>query len=79
MATALAAHRGQRRASRDAAARGARRRLADRAGLPPDADADGLREAAARLGLDDAEIDAVLGDGDALAAGRALAKLEARR
>jgi hypothetical protein len=63
----------------DAAARGARRRLADRAGLPPAAGEPALREAAERLGLDAAEIDAVLGDGDALAAGRALAKLEARR
>jgi len=62
----------------EAAARGARRRLADRAGLPPAAAESALREAAERLGLDAAETAAVLGDGDALAAGRALAKLEAR-
>ncbi len=62
-----------------AAARGARRRLERRGGLPPGAGEPELREAAARLGLDDSETAAVLGDGDdALAAGRALAKLEPR-
>jgi hypothetical protein len=56
-----------------------------RTGLPPDAAADPaeLAKAAARLGLDRAEVDAVvadqLGDGDLLAAGTALAKLSETR
>jgi hypothetical protein len=78
VATALAAT-GDTAGVADAAARGARRRLAERAGLPPAAGEPELREAAERLGLEAAEIDALFGDGDALAAGRALAKLEARR
>jgi len=61
------------------AARGARRRLEARAGLPAGAAEPALRDAAARLGLDEAETRAALGDGDELAAGRALAKLEGRR
>jgi hypothetical protein len=78
VATALAAS-GDHRGVAEAAARGARRRLAERAGLPPGADDPALREAAARFGLDDGETAALLGDGDELAAGRALAKLEAGR
>jgi hypothetical protein len=78
VAAALAAS-GDRRGVADAAARGARRRLADRAGLPPHAGEPELREAAARFGLDGTETAALLGDGDELAAGRALAQLEARR
>ncbi len=46
---------------REAAARAARRRLEARAGLPAGAGEPALREAAARLGLDAAETDAVLG------------------
>jgi hypothetical protein len=61
------------------AARAARRRLEARAGVPAGAGEPALREAAARLGLDEAETDAALGDGDGLAAGRALAKLAGRR
>jgi Domain of unknown function (DUF4350) len=65
---------GDRAGVADAAVRSARTRLERSAG------AGELREAAARLGLDDAETAAVLGDGgDPLAAGRALAKLEGRR
>jgi hypothetical protein len=78
VAAALAAS-GDRRGVGEAAARGARRRLEVRAGLPAGAGEPALREAAARLGLDDSETAAVLGDGDELAAGRALAKLEGRR
>jgi hypothetical protein len=78
VATALAAT-GDARGVADAAARGARRRLAERAALPPAADEPALRAAAERFGLDDAETDALFGEGDAVAAGRALAKLEARR
>jgi hypothetical protein len=78
VATALAGT-GDAHGVADAAARGARRRLADRAGLPPAADEPALREAAERFGLDDAETAALFGGDDALAAGRALAKLEARR
>jgi hypothetical protein len=78
VAAALAAS-GDRRGVADAAARGARHRLEARAGLPADADEPSLREAAARFGLDDAETAAVLGDGDELAAGRALARLEGPR
>jgi hypothetical protein len=69
---------GDRRGLAAAAAAGARRRLADRAGLPPGAGEPALRMVAERFGLDDAEVDAVFGEGDELAAGRALAKLEAR-
>jgi hypothetical protein len=78
VAAALAAS-GDRRGVADVAARGARRRLEARAGLPAGADEPSLREAATRFGLDDAETAAVLGAGDELAAGRALAKLEGRR
>jgi hypothetical protein len=78
IAGALAAS-GDRAGIAGAAARGARRRLGERAGLPPDAAEPALREAAARFGLDDAETAALLGGGDGLAAGRALAKLEPRR
>ena len=72
---------GDRRGIADAAAHAARRRLEARAALPPGAGEPALREAAARLGLDAAETDAVLGagDGDELVAGRALARLEAGR
>jgi len=77
VANALAAT-GDRQGIADAAARSARRRLADRAGLPPAADEAALREAAGRFGLDAEETDALFG-ADELAAGRALAKLEARR
>jgi hypothetical protein len=64
----------------EAAARAARRRLAARAGLHAAAGTDALREAAARCGLDEAETAAVLATGeiDALAAGRALARLGGR-
>jgi len=78
VAAALAAS-GDRRGVGEAAARGARRQLEVRAGLRAGAGDPALREAAARLGLDDSETAAVLGDGDELAAGRALAKLEGRR
>jgi Domain of unknown function (DUF4350) len=63
-----------------AAARAARSRLERRSGLPAGAGEPELREAAARLGLDDPETSAALGDGagDRLAAGRALARLERR-
>jgi len=58
----------------------ARTRLARRAGLTADADADTLARAAARFGLPDDEIRAVLGGGGSgpniLAAGSALARLE---
>jgi hypothetical protein len=81
VAAGLAAS-GDVRGVAGAAARGARRRLEARAGLPPGADPQALRDAAARFGLDGEETAALLGDGDgdggALAAGRALAKLEAR-
>ena len=71
---------GDRAGVAGAAARGARRRLELRAGLRPGAAEPELREAAARLGLDEAETAAVLGEGDdVLAAGRALARLEGRR
>jgi Domain of unknown function (DUF4350) len=79
VAAALAAS-GDRAGVASAAARGARRRLELRAGLPPGAGEPELRDAAARLGLDDAETATLLaGGGDALAAGRALARLERRR
>jgi hypothetical protein len=78
VAAALVAS-GDRRGVGDAAARGARRRLEVRAGLPAGADERALREAAGRFGLDEAETAAVLGDGEELAAGRALAKLDGRR
>jgi len=78
VAAALAAS-GDPRGVADAAARGARRRLEVRAGLPAGADEQSLREAAARFGLDDAETAAVLGEGDGIGAGRALAKLEGPR
>ena len=73
---------GDERGIAAAAARAARRRLAARAGLPPAAGAADLRDAAARLGLDESERAAILApedDADALAAGRALARLEAGR
>ena len=58
----------------------ARRRAAARAGLPADAGPDDLRRAAAGLGLDPEDADALLRpaatDGDVLAAGRALARIE---
>lgn len=58
----------------------ARARLAARTGVDPD-DAEGLRRAGARLGLGAAELDAVLAGGrgsdELVAAGRALARLEA--
>ena len=58
----------------------ARRRIAARAGLPADAGPDDLRRAAAGLGLDPEDVEALLRpaatDGDALAAGRALARVE---
>ena len=80
VASALVAS-GDRRGVAGAAARAARRRLEARAGLPAGAGEPALREAAARLGLDTAETEAVLGahDGDDLAAGRALARLEGGR
>ncbi len=78
VASALAAS-GDRRGVGDAAARGARRRLEVRAGLPAGASDAAVREAAARFGLDEPETAAVLGAGDELAAGRALARLEGRR
>ena len=63
-----------------ATAAAARRRLETRAGVPAGAGEDALREAAARFGLDESATAAVLAaDGasepDALAAGRALARL----
>ena len=72
---------GDERGIAAGAARAARRRLAARAGLPPEPGPDALRAAAGRFGLDDAETAAVLAeaDPDALAAGRALARLGARR
>jgi len=74
IASALEAS-GDRRGIAEAAARGARRRLAARAGLAPDAPEAALREAAQRFGLGAAETAAVLDvhAGDDLAAGRALA------
>jgi hypothetical protein len=54
----------------------ARARIAKRAGLPPDAAAESVAAAARRLGLPEAEIDAMLGVGandPVLGAGRALA------
>jgi hypothetical protein len=58
----------------------ARRRIVARAGLPADAGPDDVRGAAAGLGLDPEDVDAVLRpaatDGDVLAAGRALARIE---
>ncbi|HVM04131.1 MAG TPA: DUF4350 domain-containing protein, partial [Acidimicrobiales bacterium] len=59
----------------------ARRRVTARAGLASDAGPDDLRRAAAGLGLEPADVDALLRpattDDDVLAAGRALARLEA--
>jgi Domain of unknown function (DUF4350) len=79
VAAGLAAS-GDRAGVVDAAARAARRRLEQRAGVRPGAGEPELREAAARFGLDDAETAALLGHGDdPVAAGRALARLEARR
>lgn len=58
----------------------ARQRVAQRAGLAPDAPDDAVAEAARRLGLPDDEIEALRKvpdrDEDVLAAGRALARLE---
>jgi len=73
VAAALAAT-GDRPGIADAAARAGRRRLAERAGLPPAADEPALRDAAARLGLTPEEADALFGD-DELGAGRALARV----
>lgn len=60
-----------------------RETVAERSGLRPDADEATMRAAAARLGLPDEEIDAVLGDAgtdaQVVAAGRALARLERER
>ena len=69
--------RGRRRGGARARGGGSRRAP----GLPAGAGEPALREAAARLGLDAAETEAVLGagDGDELVAGRALARLEAGR
>ena len=78
VASALAAS-GDRDGVGATAARGARRRLEARAGLPAGAGDAELRDAAARLGLDEGETAAALATADALAAGRALAKLEATR
>lgn len=57
----------------------ARARIARRAGLGSDPTDDEVRAAGRRLGLDDVELAAVLGDGDVVAAGRALAELDAER
>ena len=61
----------------------ARRRLARRAGIPPDADDATVRRAGAHLGLPDDEVAALLGpvrgDDEVVAAGRALARLEGGR
>lgn len=60
----------------------ARRRIARRAGLGGDASEADLHGAGRRLGLDEAELNAVLGaDGDVVAAGRTLVRLgpEAQR
>jgi Domain of unknown function (DUF4350) len=66
-------------AAAEPAHRHARSLVLRRAGLPANATADAVAAAAARLGLDAAEVQAVaaptLADGDVLAAGRALAKL----
>jgi hypothetical protein len=78
IAAALAAS-GDRDGVGATAARGARRRLEARAGLPAGAREAELRDAAARFGLDEAETRAALRGGDALAAARALAKLEGPR
>jgi hypothetical protein len=78
VAAALAAS-GDRDGVGATAARGARRRLEARAGLPAGAGEAELRDAAARFGLDEVERRAVLGEGDPLAAGRALAKLGGTR
>jgi Domain of unknown function (DUF4350) len=60
----------------------ARQRVGARAGLDPTADDDDFRRAAASLGLDEEEVDALLrtpdDDAGVLAAGRALAKLSQR-
>ena len=79
LASALATS-GDRAGLADAAVRGARRRLERRAGLAPGRRQAELRDAAARLGLDDARDGGAAGRGDdVVAAGRALAKLEIRR
>jgi len=82
----LAGVLGMARRPREALAplqRHVRNAVAQRAGLRPDADEETMRAAAARLGLPDAEIDAVLGgagtDVQVMAAGRALARLEGER
>jgi hypothetical protein len=78
LASALA-RTGQPGQAAEPVHRHARALVLRRAGLPSSASADELGEAAARLGLDPAEVRAVttsaLGDGDVLAAGSALAKL----
>ena len=60
-----------------------RKAVAERAGLRPGADEATMRAAAARLGLPQDEIDAMLTDastdGQVIAAGRALARLEGER
>jgi hypothetical protein len=72
---------GDERGIAEAAARAARRRLAARAGLPAAPGTEALRDAAERFGLGEPETAAVLAerDADALAAGRALVRLEAGR
>jgi hypothetical protein len=76
---ALAHSLGRTRRPGDAAApvrARARRTIARRAGLPADAADDDVRAAALRLGLEEGEADAVLGAGDPIAAGTALARLQ---
>ncbi len=57
----------------------ARRRLAERAGLAPDAGDEDLRGAGAQLGLAPDEVDALFGarrsDAEVVAVGRAVARL----
>ncbi len=61
----------------------ARRRLAARAGLPPDAGDDDLRRVAGELHLPPEEVDALFRpcrtDDDVVAVGRALAQLSGNR
>ena len=71
---------GDERGIARAAAAAARRRLEQRAGVPAGAGDEALREAAGRFGLDESSTAAILAVGrpdepDALAAGRALARL----
>jgi hypothetical protein len=78
LASALA-RTGQPGQAAEPVHRHARALVLRRAGLPASASAEELDEAAARLGLDPAEVRAItppeLADGDVLAAGSALAKL----